>query len=68
MNERKLLSVMAENGDTQTALADAIGISRTRLCMKIHGKRGASFTQPEILAIKQRYSLTGEKVDEIFFS
>lgn len=66
MNTNKLLSIMTLHGDTQGDLAEAIGVSRNRLSLKIHNK--ASFTQPEIVAIKKRYDLTCEQLDEIFFS
>ena len=66
MKMNKLLSVMKEHQDRQEDLAAAIGLSRTRLCAKINGR--ASFTQPEMAAIKKRYDLSGDKVDEIFFT
>lgn len=57
---------MKLNGDTQETLAAAIGISRTQLNAKIN-ERNASFMQPEILRIKERYNLTAEQINEIFF-
>jgi DNA-binding XRE family transcriptional regulator len=68
MDKNKLLALLAENGDTQSDLASAIGISRTRLSAKINERDNAAFTQPEIAAIKKRYSLSGEQVDAIFFA
>lgn len=68
MDANKLLSVIKAFGDRQEDLAKAIGLSRTRLSAKIHGKDNASFNQPEIAAIKRRYSLTSEQVDDIFFN
>lgn len=68
MNVNKFLALLKENGDRQEDLAIAIGISRTCLSSKIHNRKNASFTQPEILAIKKRYNLTGTQVNEIFFN
>lgn len=68
MDVNKLLSVIKAHGDRQEDLANAIGLSRTRLSAKIHSKGNASFNQPEIAAIKKRYSLTSEQVDAIFFN
>ena len=68
MNVGKLLGIIKEFGDRQEDLANAIGLSRTRLSAKLHGKNNASFNQPEIAAIKKRYSLTSEQIDDIFFS
>lgn len=68
MNVSKLLAVMKENHDRQEDLAEAIGLSRTRLSAKIHGRNNAAFTQPEILAIKKRYSLSDNQLNEIFFN
>lgn len=67
MNKDKLLAVIKGYGERQEDLANAIGISRTRLSAKIHSRNNASFTQPEISAIKKRYSLTDTQVNEIFF-
>ncbi len=68
MNKSKLLAIIKEFGERQEDLANAIGISRTRLSAKIHGRDNASFTQPEISAIKRRYSLSDTQLNEIFFS
>ena len=68
MNKNELLSVLARFGDTQADLAGAIGISRTRLSAKINERDNASFTQPEIAMIKQRYQLTSGEIDRIFFN
>lgn len=67
MNKKKFLSIMALYGDTQSTLAEAIGISLSAINYKINEK-GSSFTQPEILKIKHRYKLSAEEIDEIFFS
>ena len=68
MNKNKLLAILADNGDTQSDLASAIGISRTRLSAKINERGNAAFTQPEIAAIKKRYSLSSKQIDDIFFT
>lgn len=68
MNTFKLLGIIKENKDTQEKLARAIGLSRTRLSAKIHEHNGASFTQPEIKAIKQRYNLDSDTINLIFFT
>lgn len=67
MNVLKFLGLMKENGDTQDTLATALGISRVTLNRKIHSRNGSSFTQPEIAAIRARYSLTAQQVDTVFF-
>lgn len=66
MNSDLLKGKIRENGDTQEKLAVAIGISNSNLSDKINGK--SSFRQNEILLIKERYSLTAEDVDRIFFN
>lgn len=68
MNVNKLLGVIKENGDTQESLAYAIGISRRRLSAKIHNRDGAVFTQPEMMAIKNRYHLDDSIFNAIFFA
>ena len=61
------ISKMKLFGDTQQILADALGMSLSRLNAKINETDGAEFTQSEITAIKIRYHLTAEEVDLIFF-
>ncbi len=68
MNKKELESVMKKYGDTQSTLAKALSISRTRLNSKINEKQNASFTQPEIAAIRKRYELTASQIDTIFFN
>lgn len=67
MNKIELEIMMKRHGDTQSILADAIGISRVRLNAKINETNGASFTQPEISAIKERYNLSDSDINAIFF-
>lgn len=68
MNKRKLVAIMYEHGDTQQSLAEAMGISLQRFNAKINETGGAEFTQSEIRFIKERYNLTSEEVEEIFFT
>ena len=67
MNKRKLESVMKLHGDTGTSLAKYIGISRTTFSAKINETNGAEFTQGEIAAIKEKYSLCPDDIVSIFF-
>lgn len=66
MNSNKLRSKMALYGDTGGTLAKILGISQQRFSAKINDK-DAEFTQGEIQAIKDRYKLTPQEVDNIFF-
>lgn len=68
MNLNKLNSKMKLHGDTNAELATAIGCSAQRLSAKKNETGGAQFVQREIEEIKNRYSLTPDEVDEIFFS
>jgi hypothetical protein len=68
MNKNMLVSKMKLHGDTQEDLAKWIGISVTRFNAKLNGTGGAEFTQSEILKIKERYNLTSEEVNAIFFA
>lgn len=53
-------------GDTGGTLAEYLGITRATLSAKMN-ENNAVFTQKEILAIKERYSLSPEQIDLIFF-
>ncbi|WP_054252390.1 DUF739 family protein [Neofamilia massiliensis] len=66
MNPNKLKAKMVECGDTQVDLAKAIGISASRLNLKINNN--AQFRQEEIVAISERYKLTAIEIGEIFFN
>ena len=67
MNKNKFVSVMKLHGDTQESLAEAIGLSVQRMNAKINSTGGAEFTMSEIRAIKIRYRLKSEEIDDIFF-
>ncbi len=68
MNKALLESKMKLHGDNQSKLADALGISLARFNAKLNKTQGAQFTQGEIQKVKERYNLTGEEVDTIFFN
>lgn len=68
MNKAELESIMKRFGDTQAVLATYLGLSRTRFNVKLNERNNASFTQPEIKAIKDRYNLSAEQVSAIFFA
>lgn len=67
MNKNMLVGVMYSNGDTQDDLAKAIGCSLQRFNAKLNGRNGAEFTQGEISIIRNRYNLTPNQLDSIFF-
>ncbi|MBQ9737898.1 MAG: helix-turn-helix transcriptional regulator [Alphaproteobacteria bacterium] len=65
MNVNLLKSKMALNGDTQTTLAEAIGITQNAIWMKMNNR--CEFKRSEIEAIAKRYNLTGDEIQQIFF-
>ena len=66
MNKAMMKSVMVLNGDTSSALAGVIGISPQTFSAKIN-ENGGEFTQSEIAKIRERYNLSPEEIDHIFF-
>lgn len=66
MNKKLLVSKMKLFGDTQADLANAIGCSSVTLNFKINGT--TEFKQGEIVVIRDRYHLSAEEVDQIFFT
>ncbi len=68
MDKNLLRAYMAEHGDTQTQLAEAMGISLSRLNAKINGTRGAEFSQSEIQFIANRYQMKAKEVSAVFFA
>lgn len=67
MDKQLLRSVMALNGDTNAALAAYLGITEQSVSNKIN-ERGTEFRQSEICRIKDRYGLSCDMVDRIFFN
>lgn len=66
MNKLALKAKMIINDDTGITLAKALDISETTLSAKLNGK--AEFIRSEIAKIKERYDLTAEEIDDIFFN
>lgn len=67
LHKRELEALMKLNGDTGNTLAEFLGIARSTFSAKLNGTNGAEFTVREIRAIKERYNLSAEQVDKIFF-
>lgn len=67
LDAARLKSVIVLNGETSAILAGAIGISPQTLSAKINEKNGSEFTQSEIVKIKERYNLSAEETELIFF-
>lgn len=67
MNAKLFRSMMVLNNDTNKTLADFLDISETSVSNKINEK-GTEFKQGEIAMIKERYGLSAEQVEAIFFS
>lgn len=68
MNKKLLESNMKLHGDTNAKLAKHLGISPTTFSYKKNESRGCEFTQREISKIKEKYSLSADDVDRIFFT
>lgn len=67
MNKSLLKSYIVRYDNTQSVLANAMGISLSRLNAKINGKN-AEFTQGEMDFIRKRYGLDLQAVNDIFFA
>ena len=67
MDTARLKAKIVLHGENHGILANALGITQQTFSAKINAKKGAEFTQSEIGAIKQRYHLTENEVDQIFF-
>jgi hypothetical protein len=66
MNSVLLKSVMTLHRDTNKDLAKFLGLSEQSVCNKIN-ETGTEFKLGEIRKIKDRYQLSPEAVDTIFF-
>ena len=68
MNKNMFVSKMKLFGDTQNSLAVALDISVSRINAKINETNGSQFRQNEIRFFRDRWGLTPEEVDSIFFA
>lgn len=66
MNSNLLKATIVKNGDTQGKLAEAMGINTSCLNMRINGK--TEFRGSEINFIKNRYHLSNDEINSIFFA
>lgn len=64
--KQSLLSVMIKNGDRQSDLANALGISQPALNSRINGH--VDFRLNELRAIRKRYGLSADEMWVIFFA
>ena len=67
MNKTEMRIVMLRNGDTNKGLAEYLGITEQSVSAKIN-ENGTEFKQGEIAKIKERYNLTAEEIEAIFFA
>ncbi len=66
MNKQKLRAQMALHGDNNSTLAKALEISRKSMSEKINNKQ--TFKQGEMQKIIDRYNLTADDIQGIFFT
>ena len=67
MNTAELKFEMLRNGDKNSDLASALGISESRVSAKVNAWGNAKFTDEEKIIIKNRYSLSEKRFMEIFY-
>ena len=67
MNKVLLRSIMVLHGDTNTNLAELLGRTPQSVSAKMN-ENGTEFTQGEIAKIRDRYNLSAEQIEAIFFS
>lgn len=67
MNTNELKKVMLDHNDKNYDLAKFLNMSESTFSSKLH-ERGLSFRKSEIKAIADRYKLTGEQIQQIFFA
>ena len=67
MNKNALKGLIVANDGNQQTLADAMGMSLSRLNAKIN-EQDAEFNKSEIEFIRRRYKLSRKQVMDIFFT
>lgn len=66
MNTLQFNVYKVKNNDTQSILAEAMGLQQSALSARINGK--IEFRQNEINFIRKRWGLTDQETVDIFFS
>ena len=66
MNERLLKAKMAYYGDSKSSLSKYLGMANVTLANKMNST--SEFTQSEIKKIIDRYHLSPDEVEQIFFA
>lgn len=66
MDSEKLKRYISFYDGKQEVLANAMGLSLSRLNAKINQSTGGRFTLEEVAFIKERYGLDNDTVSEIF--
>ena len=66
MNKNLFRAMHTAHGDTQKQVADILGIAEQTLSSKVNGE--TDFKHSEIKTLIDRYGLTPEQDDTIFFS
>ena len=66
MNTKLFKIYMVKNNDTQSTLAEALGLPQSAVSARINGKTG--FRQNEINIIRLRWSLSDQETVDIFFA
>ncbi len=67
MNKEMLRSVMVLNGDTNKELAEYLEISEASVSAKMNENK-TEFKQKEIAKIRDKYNLSAEQIEAIFFA
>lgn len=67
MNSQLLKGIIKIHDGSQSVLANAMGLSLSRLNAKINETQ-AEFSQSEIAFIRDRYKLSTKEVTDIFFN
>ena len=68
MNKNMFVSKMKLFGDIQESLAKELGVSLSNLNAKINETNGSQFRMREIKFFRDRWHLTPEEVDQMFFT
>lgn len=64
--KHRLKEQMDRYGDSQEELAEYLGVTYQTLSKKLNGH--GDFSRTEIRKMKDRYSLTAQQIDHIFFT
>lgn len=68
MNKNLFDLILLSHAEDQASLAEFLGLTKHHVSAKLDERGGFEFNQAEISMIKEKFSLSPEEIDNLFFN